>query len=280
MSRAHRELRDPVEAALAEAIGAAGLAGVLPVDARPARTIRKRDIIIASLVVLVSIVSFGIVTAGWLASYKPDWWSALPDPNSAPIISTAEAVERGVTQAIDKMPDDGREWRVELAESEANAWLAAKLPKWIAHEGVDWPGGKVLAGVRFEPGRIVFGVEFQTDSGGRVLTASGRPHIDADGRIVIRESQLGVGRLSLPAPVAGPQIAGWIEQKIPERGVAEGIVDVFAHGAPVIRDPSVSMGGNRRVRLIAIEVREKRLVVTCVTKIGADIDQPPPPRDT
>ena len=30
MSRAHRELRDPVEAALAEAIGAAGLAGRVP----------------------------------------------------------------------------------------------------------------------------------------------------------------------------------------------------------------------------------------------------------
>ena len=209
--------------------------------------------LVAVLVVCISIVSFAVVTAGWLASYRPEWWGDLPSGMDPPIIRTADAVERGLTQAIDKMPDDGSEWRVELAETEANAWLASKLPKWIAYEGIDWPGGEVVAGVRFEPGRITFGVEFQTEQGGRILTASGRPHIDQKGRVVIRESQLGVGRLSLPAPLAGPRIAGWIEQNIPEEGVAEGIVEIFAHGAPVIRDPTVDMGGERRVRLVDIE---------------------------
>ena len=279
MSRSHGELRDPVEAALAGAIGAAGLAGPLPVEDHQTK-IRKRDVVVAGMVVFVSIVSFVIVTGGWLASYKPDWWNALPNGDDAPVASTAQAVEHGVTQAIDKMPSDGSAWRVELAESEANAWLASKLPKWIAHEGIDWPGDKVAAGVRFEPGRIVFGVEFQTDSGGRVLTAAGRPHIDEDGRVVIGDSQLGVGRLQLPASLAGPRIASWIEQKIPQRGIAEGIVDIFAHGEPVIRDPSVSADGSRRVRLVGIEVRERRIVITCQTTPTARIARNDPPRDT
>jgi len=130
----------------------------------------KRLMAAASVVILLMLgyVVFGVLRP---ISRTPEWWekSAI---SGVGVIQTAEAFENELIRAASMVrPADSNpppsglsyrsdEWVLEISQDRVNAWLAGRLPKWLANRPESWDAWRRMIGARvsFKPSGLKMGV--------------------------------------------------------------------------------------------------------------------------
>ncbi|HYE02464.1 MAG TPA: hypothetical protein VD963_04425, partial [Phycisphaerales bacterium] len=183
----------------------------LPARARPLR--RRRRTLRAAALAAAAVLGAGVMTAVLLVRATPSWWQP-PDPADARVQIIAAELEQGATAQLQRVrPEAGSgapgsgAWTVHLSEDEANAWLAARLPDWIASRSRDfrWPEQLGRVQVDFRDGLVCLGAEVFASSGGRNpaagqhVSASVRPVMTRNGALWTPARAFYVGRLPVPA---------------------------------------------------------------------------------
>lgn len=240
------------------------------------------------------------MTLGWIMVASmlraaPPWWRQVRvqerrTQEVAQEVENALGTHLHLAREGEKKPDGvwrSEPWGVSIPSADANAWLNARLPKWLetAEAGFELPEQVAEVQVEFDDGRVSVGVagrlggrldgavgsaveeelgEAEAESPRRIIWATASPRIDGEGRLSLTLDRVYVGRM----PVSRSLLA-----EIAERaGLARG-----ASGAPWIRvlrgeevaiEPVLQLEDGRRVRITGLRAREGRLEVTCVTEHG------------
>lgn len=245
--------------------------------------LRKRYLAGAGLLI-VGAVSAAFLLAVGLTGRAPAWWRSI-DPSNPATLRTGTDLEAALVEefsrvrpaAADLSPSQPGPWRSEdwafsIPASDANAWLNARLPKWLANRAtpVTLPPELVQLQVEFDQGLVHVGALVRHGDASRILSATLVPRLAADGSLWFTATWLQAGRLPVPA--------GWILQRaadpkrdyLPERlrrlPETVAMLRAFAGEIPIIHTPVVSLGDGRRVRLLSLAARDGRLEVHCRTE--------------
>jgi hypothetical protein len=142
-------------------------------------------------------VAVGVVL-WYRTTARPEWWSP-PDPKDPHIIEVADRVEYQLVEQAQLIRPVEDVWGVRVHESQINAWLASRLPKWLAHHDLsEWSSAVRLVQVRVDDGAIIVGAEVGTRIQPRVVSLRLVPQLE-DGRISLVAESVSVGRISIGA---------------------------------------------------------------------------------
>jgi len=220
----------------------------------------KRRWRILFLVFLLLLVGLAWV---WGESRRAPAWYAPPDPRSVAVVEMAEQVEYGVVEHFHKIREDEEPWRMEVSDGQINAWLAARLPEWLAHEGSGaWPADVGLPQINIGENGIDIALEAPVGDTRQLLVSRLAPQI-IDGRMRVEVNRVGVGRVAVPGAPA-VSIMELIDRVVPA-GAAEG--DLMRQLADMLTgrdqmDTLVSLTDGRRVELLDMAFRDGVLELT------------------
>jgi hypothetical protein len=236
-----------------------------------------------SLVAAVTIVGL----LGWaLVQEVPVWWRIVrkDDPGTAERALLVENsvcnqiyLSREVTPAADAAEADpgfgpGTEWTVSLKASDANAWLNARLPLWVAnkHDDTPWPKELEEVQVDFGEGVIRIGARVHQPGQDRVLSATLEPDLRADGTLWMPASWVSIGRLAVPADwvlqQAEQRKADFVPAELRDLPETVAVFRGFAGLSPIVQNAVIRLEDGRRVRLLKLRPVNGRLEVTCRTE--------------
>jgi hypothetical protein len=283
------------DAADAPTDGSVPAASVAPMSpAVGPRRHRARRIAVAVGFVLVTISTAVVLIALALTRENPRWWTAV-NPADPETVATAERVENGVTSALTQVriannAADGPEsaataaWQVFITTEQANAWLNVRLRRWLADQAEQgnldfrWPEGVGQMQVSFQHGRIHLGAVITRPSPGggpprsQTLAAALRPEFGPDGSLWMTAERIEIGRLAVPADWvigSGEKTAAKVADvstELARQPQTERVLAAIRGERPVLSRPSIKLADGRRVRIVAIEPADDRLVFTCTTE--------------
>lgn len=251
-------------------------------DVSDSRGFRQRHRwLIATGVVTIALVSVAALCAYSLTRGVPPWWRQVRKDDHA----TAEAVEHGVINQLSHVrptdkeftPREGQswqseEWSVSIKASDANAWLNARLPRWLANREppVKWPDEISELQVEFDDGRIWIGARLTKGDRQQVLAASLRPELREDGSLWIPADGLELGALPIPQSWVLDRIRDargeLFPESVSELPEARDMFDAFAGKKAIVTEAIVRLEGGRRVRLLKFAARNGRLDMTFRTE--------------
>lgn len=226
------------------------------------------------------------ITVGWLVIASllraaPTWWRQVR-VDEAQTQQIAQEVENNVVTLLHLAREGAREgagdgtgvwhsepWSVAIPAPDANAWINARLPKWLetsgAGAGMRLPPEFRDSQLQFDDGRIWVGVAYAGGENARILSASVTPAIDAGGMLSIRLDRVYIGRLPLSRAILSEVVERLDAGSDPE--VLDTVRTLLA-GERVGVSPVLDLEDGRRVRITALRPRAGRLEVTCVTEHG------------
>lgn len=267
----------------------------------PVRRRRNRRIALAAGFIVVALVSAGALIALALAQENPRWWTSV-NPDDPHTVELAEAVENGLTSALTRVRPapasragtagaNDAAWSVFITNEQANAWLNVRLKRWLAdqtEQGVidfKWPREVGQVQVCFEDGRIHVGARVERPGAGsearprpQTLGASLRVGFGSDGSLWLTAERIEIGRLPVPASwvlgsarsrgaSAGEKKVGEVSEDLARLPQTQKVIEAFRGERPVISRPVIKLADGRRVRLLAIEPKDGRLVITAQTEV-------------
>lgn len=221
--------------------------------------------------IVLSVVAVAIILAAVAfnaAAREPAWWTlAAHDPET--VSRLAERVENAVVSEIHRGRADGQEWSVALSPEQANAWIADRLPKWLANASDD---AVAPPEVRVWFARDALMIAARLGDEQRIVTATLRPYIAEDGALWARLDGVAIGRLS--APAAGSWAGERLAALAPSDALGDGsassdadrLVAALAGRSALMDQPVIDLEDGRRVRLAAVRVEDQRLGLTWVTE--------------
>ncbi|MBK9188557.1 MAG: hypothetical protein IPM33_06320 [Phycisphaerales bacterium] len=241
------------------------------------RRVRRRWFVVAGLVlsVTITLVLMGLM----LTRGVPIWWRSVSsdDPRTREL---GESLENGVVRQFSAVrepdPDSPHAWRskpwaVSLHASDANAWVATRLPKWLANQerGVAWPGEISEVQIEFADEAVKVGMRVRVRGRDQVLSAEVVPEIRADGSLWMPATWVRVGRLPVPASWVlerAQEGGGLLPRAVLELPETREMFDIFLGRRPVVHEAIIGVDDARRVRLLKIVPRDGRLELTARTE--------------
>lgn len=237
----------------------------------------------------LTIIAAGALTiAGLVAASRvnqsPQWWGTL-DPLDPRAISQARDLEHAFGNQLTLIrpqaenlaaTDSWRSdvWQVAIDAQHANAWLNVNLRKWMASDPdmPQWPDRLLALRVHFDQGRIHVGIALRRDEEQRYLSASVSPHIRPDGSMWLPAHAIHIGTLPIPRGAVLSHAQANADQYIPVSLEDQGraLLRVFQGLEPISLDPVIRLDDGRQVRLLNIEPRNGRLILTCWTELRDD----------
>ncbi|MFG0284133.1 MAG: hypothetical protein ACF8R7_06890 [Phycisphaerales bacterium JB039] len=244
------------------------------------RGLRARRWIIGLSALFVALVTCIVAVAATLADQAPVWWRSvrIDDPRTTAI---GVALENRTSNALYEVrPADSdagaryqsEVWTVEVTAREANAWLNARLPGWLASQWNQsvWPGEMSEIQVEFRDDEIALGARVNVAGRFRYFTATIDAEIGPDGALWVPARWISVGRLAAPGPWIIEHADRRRDQFIPDdfRDLPEtaAMFRAFAGEAPIVQDAVVTLGDGRVVRLLSMRAEGGRLRITCRTE--------------
>jgi hypothetical protein len=228
---------------------------------------RRRRRWIAVLVLLVVAL---LALRQW-SRMDPSWYDP-PNPADEQVTQLADRVEYRLLEEAQKIRPESDAWTLRVREEQINAWLAARLPEWLAHEqDVDWPEGLGMPQMHLSDGRVTVAVDAGERSGGRVVSIRLAPRLE-DHRLYLRLDGLGLGRIPLPGDPSKRLIElarTLAEETSLERPEVDQVLAIM-NGEQAL-DPIVDLADGRRVRLTGISIGRRFVDVTCRTVGRGDI---------
>lgn len=236
---------------------------------------------------MLAIFVLGLLGAGGaylLSCQPPSWWRSI-DLSDPMLAQRGQAVENDLTTELSRVRAGAspaaraQSWQISIDTTAANAWLNTRLASWAESRGDvkpgSWPREIREVQVDFDDGLVRLAVRLEVGGGGgtggreRVLTADLRPQVRDDGTLWMEAQSVALGRLPLPAswviglargegPVALPAtISG-------SAGVQH-VARALAGEGPLMTQAQFKLPDGRRVRMLNLEPRGGKLIVTCTT---------------
>ena len=222
---------------------------------------------ILALAVLALLAAAVVV---WELSWqKPDWW-APPEATDERVADVAQQIEYSLIEQAHTVRPDDEPWSVRIHDGHVNAWLASRLPSWLAHsQELDWPGGFGQPQVRFEPGGVTVAIELAGNGRQRFVAVRLVPTMVADQlRLVV--DQVSLGKLTIPGKPVGEVVAR-LKEAAPSGFVDDPEVQLVMQWLLEGRllDPVATLADGRIVRLVAVRCEEGTVVMRCRTISGS-----------
>jgi hypothetical protein len=216
----------------------------------------------------VVLLAAGAIVLWRLTWMAPAWWSPI-ETDVETTAALAERVEYRLAEEAHKVRPEPKPWWIEIREDQINAWLASRLPEWIAHEqGLQWPAEIGQPQVHLESGAVTMGVDIATDAGTRYVAARVVPRI-ADGELALALDGISVGRVWIPgssveAIVESMRAAGvrGTEEFLDDPGV-EALIALVEGGRRI--DPTLALADGRRVRVLDVRCDPGALLLRAET---------------
>lgn len=229
---------------------------------------KKFAIVLVALLTAVILVIGAIAGWGWRQSrLTPTWWDAPRTVAATPEEATtlAQSVENRLVSEFNAVREgETAEWSVSLTEAEANAWLAERLPKWLANQEIESEMLELVEEVRLflEDGRIRIGAALRDGpESEQVRIYSALVSTDQGTETApFRIEDMGVGRLSMPIGAADQGLEMGFHEEFGEGGLNVNIRD-----AEQEIDLVLEVTGDRIVRIIGIETTGEAVVLHCRT---------------
>ncbi|MHC4786327.1 MAG: hypothetical protein ACYTE6_10210 [Planctomycetota bacterium] len=213
----------------------------------------------------VVLLSAGALGLWRLTSMAPAWWSP-PDPDDEQTTQLAERVEYRLAEETHKVRAEPSPWWIEIRQDQINAWLAARLPAWIAHtHGIQWPAGFGLPQVSLEPGAVRVGLDLETEAGTRYVVAHLAPDI-VDGELALTLDGISVGRLWLPGSSVGTvmdRLRHTEAGQFLDDPRLETLLEILDGDRRI--DPTLTLSDGRRVRVLDVRCRSDALLLQAQT---------------
>jgi hypothetical protein len=228
------------------------------------------------------VVGVCVVVLGAMAMMRaaPLWWRTVLREDPA-TVALAERVEKSIINtAHAQWPTDGSQaqgyrskpWTVEVNATEVNAWLNVRLPMWLANQKskFKWPRNMSDVQVDFSPGRVTIGARVRAGDASHVLTATLSPELNETGQLFTPARWVNVGRLSIPAGwvlgTAQGSAKSYIPPELMRLPETARLFGAFEGEGPLMQRAVIKLGDDRRVRILRVQAREGRLLVTCRTE--------------
>jgi len=255
------------------------LARLIPRAVQVLRRRRIRRLFVAAGLSLVAGACGLVMFGAALSRATPSWWRSFPREDPA-LASLARRVENSVQTEVFQNRASHREdgllrsdpWSIRLSAEEASAWLAVRLPMWMANqkEKFRWPRELEEVQVDFAEGTLTFGARLDAARGARVLTATVWPHLDEQGRLFLPAKRVNVGRLAVPASWVLEHARGAAARCIPanlrDLPETEALVRAFEGDHALIETAVFKLGDGRRVRVLSFSLDGGMLQITCQTE--------------
>ncbi len=186
----------------------------------------------------------------------PSWWTA-PKEATAEDERIGQQLEQGSISELQRVRPNSEPWAIRIHQSDVNAWLAARLPKWCEHAGITGIGD---VQVHFERGTIEIAAMLP-DFPSVVVAAI--PLEVVDGGLRSRSSRVSLGRL--PLPFITETILGAVAASLAGSEASAAVTAL----APLLRGGDVpaefALVDGRRVRVRDIEIRDGELLLELET---------------
>jgi hypothetical protein len=240
---------------------------------------------VVAAIVFVFILGAGVATfVAWrMASQSPAWWHPV-DPADPQVDSTARAIENSVTEQMHRSrpaaapagngAPASSTWTLKITDSQANAWLAARLESWLANrsESAFWPSSASNPQLAFEEGIIRIGIEVTegpAGSKGKVVSMALAPSIGADGGLWLKLESLAIGRFGVPGSMVATAGASMLESRLPaemrSNPDTRNFLDALSGTRALTNEPVMKLSDGRRVRMLRITARPGEMEVECQT---------------
>ncbi len=222
---------------------------------------------------ILTLAVLGLLAAAvvvWELSWqKPTWW-APPEPADARVAEVAQQFEYSLIEQAHTVRADDELWSVRIHDRHVNAWLASRLPSWLAHsQELEWPGGFGQPQVRFEPGGVTVAIELAGKGRQRFVAVRLVPTMVADQlRLVVDEVSL--GKLTIPGKPIG-EVMARLKEAAPSGFVDDPAVQLAMQWLLEGRllDPVATLADGRIVRLVAVRCEQGAVVMRCRTISGS-----------
>lgn len=239
---------------------------------------RRMAMLIGIVAGVCLVVMLILVYAHSLTRRAPRWWNThlVIDP------AAGEAIEMGLmghlsaVRPADPTLKPGEAWRskawsVSLSEDDANAWLNARLPKWMMNRGkpVAWPIELRSLQVKFEEGSIRLGAQLIEGSDSIIAGVALKPEVHPDGSLWLNSSGLDIGSLPAPAWAIGAARSTYgnaIPPAIREMPETEAFFGALEGTNAIFPNAMIRLDGGRRVRVLGVAPRKGRVDLTFRTE--------------
>lgn len=219
--------------------------------------------VITGLILFVTVLALPYAS---MARSAPRWWSevslvseAARGPAGA---EAAQRLENAITTELHRGRRGGESWEFTLHESQANAWIAHRLPRWLAHRDPAVVKELPEVRVRFEPGRVLLGAQ----QGDRVVGCALQVGLDDRGALRAKMRDARVGRAPLPGSLARSVARDAMPQRLREDPDAVRILEAVLTGTPTEERVTLRLEDGRRVRIVGVRVESGTLTIGCVTE--------------
>ncbi len=233
---------------------------------------RRRRRTIGALTVLV-LVTAAVVVVWQLSWQEPAWW-APPDAGDPRVAEAAQRIEYSLIEQAYNVRANDETWSVRIHDRHVNAWLASRLPAWLAHDQkLEWPAEFGRPQVRFEPGGVTVAIELADSERRRLVAVRLIPTITA-GELRVTVDRVSLGRLTMPGKPVG-EVAIWLNEAAPggflEDPVVQSAMGWLLQGQAI--DPTATLADGRAVRLLGVRCEEGAVVLRCRTISGSAPDE-------
>jgi hypothetical protein len=220
-----------------------------------ARPSRFRQALLIAATLLAALVAVAVFQLR-----PPAWWAPITAVDDAMHVR-AERFEQAFVSEMHRVRGEGGPWAIRIRESDINEWLAARLPLWCDHAGIERIGA---VQVRLTAEAIELAIE--TPELPALAVVRARPLLDEKGlRPSIEAARL--GRLALP-------ILGDRAVRTTLLSLGEEDNELFALLAVILRNEPIAaafeLGDGRRLRLRDLEVREDEMLLEFETLLEAN----------
>ncbi len=185
-----------------------------------------------------------------IALSAPSWYHP-PDAHDPAISQLADDVEYRLVEEVHRPRSEP--FTLRLREEQANAWLAARLPRWIAGRNLKWPDALGTPQVRLTEDSIELACGVRAASGSQVLVAHLKPRMEQD-RLILAVTGITLGRIPMRITSADAlmhllppdQQSELIESEL-------GVLLSDAMGGGAALEPIVTLSDGRLARIEAID---------------------------
>ncbi len=219
-----------------------------------------------ALVLLLGTVGF-VIAIGTLTRSVPEWYE--PPSAAAPeVVDLADRVEYRLVEETQKIRPAEERWTLRVREPQVNAWLAVRLPDWIAHEkNMQWPAEVGMPQVHIGDDVISLALPIEVRGFQRVVVAHLVPRIEGR-QLWLQLQGIQLGGISVPGdpiPVLTRLVQSGAAGKI-DSGDWQRLVDILTGREPL--EPVLQLSDHRRVELLDVRFTSGALDLTSQT-VGA-----------
>lgn len=154
---------------------------------------RFRRVIIASSLALAAVAGTGALL--WRMTQMPPTWYQPADINNQAAAALAQAVENRIIEELHKLRPADQTWTLRLRAQHLNAWLTARLPRWLIHEqNLNWPQQLGPPQLRFTRKGIDLALQLSPNDQPRFITLRVLPRVEYE-QLFIPFERLYLGRI-------------------------------------------------------------------------------------